>query len=75
MTWSERFDRHLKKNAIKSQDVAFDLRVAPSLVRSWRLGATPRPKTQRRIERWSGGAVPAEPDARPSTPPPSKTAA
>lgn len=65
MTWSEAFTRHLDKLGLSQQDALFSLRrsrikATVSQICYWRRGTCPRAATRRKIERWSGGSVPAD---------------
>lgn len=60
MTWSDRFRAYVEGNFETRQAAAFSLKVSPSKVHYWCVGSTPREETQKKIARWSKGAVPVE---------------
>lgn len=74
MTWSQTFAQYIEKRFGEGAQLktAHALKIAPSSVSYWCRGSVPREKMRERIEKWSDGAVPAEPKpakGRPSHPP------
>jgi predicted transcriptional regulator len=61
MTWSDSFRGHLERTHCSQQEAAEQLATFPSAVSYWVRGSKPRLAMRKKIEKWSKGAVPAEP--------------
>lgn len=59
-TWNALFRAHCERLGLNQLAVSHALKVAPSRVHGWWHGAYPREKMRKRMDRWSGGAIPAD---------------
>lgn len=62
MTWNECFSRYIRKRFGEhaQRDAALALEKPPSTISYWVNGKLPRESERKAVEKWSGGAVPAE---------------
>lgn len=59
-TWTDAFLAYVGRKKLTQLAIALEFECAPSKVNGWFHGAMPRAGMRKRIQRWSGGAIPAD---------------